>query len=461
MKKRERGFVFPMVLILLVVGSMTIAPSLMLASSAMNAKDTHTDILRDQYARDGAAEYGAWQLLYGDVLDSLGEDDPGDYVIELNDIEVDVAIWMRTELGLNEVPGAGDEKIKPSKTVDCGIYDCSDVPKGEYVTYTYTITVEQLNPEVDGLTAIYDELPTGFDYEAGTTSWDEQEWGIATFDPTNIGSSQNPILKWAFSPAITFAQGDDRTMTFQATATKQGGIYANAVYLMPNQEKTGKTAFIIVDAPQTGGVSGGGVLASKYVDQAVAPPGVTTTFTYTIIISSESGNVLHVDAIKDVLPVDFIYLPGTTDILTTDDPDLTWLEDSGRWELWWDGPGGAGWSIDAKGGPGDTLTLEFQAEITPTESGSYFNECYAIISGCSAPNALISEGVTSNDEYCTMYSWPSGGTVVPMYDVESQSERTTGRGNIDINLWDDEATIESWHIENNSDLPTPSPSPTP
>ena len=107
-------------------------------------------------------------------------------------------------------------------------------------------------------------------------------------------------------------------------------------------------------------------------------------------------------------------------------------------------PGGAGWGLAQAGLPGDTFIVRFQAEFTPTDSGSYYNELFVDVS-CSAPSNLIAEGVTTQSEYCASYSWPTSGILVPSYDVRSITGGMTGQGNA-ILAAEDGAQLTSWHI---------------
>ena len=96
--------------------------------------------------------------------------------------------------------------------------------------------------------------------------------------------------------------------------------------------------------------------------------------------------------------------------------------------------------------------MRFKASVTLTESGSYYNEAFVVVgSGCSAPQALTSQGVFNPDvedeEYCTGYSWPTGGVIVPTYDVQSTSDTTTGVGNITIDWTNSTTQLNSWHVD--------------
>jgi hypothetical protein len=144
---------------------------------------------------------------------------------------------------------------------------------------------------------------------------------------------------------------------------------------------------------------------------------------------------------------DFADINGFT---TLDDPVQTYLAGDERWELFFDGPG-AGWNLAGAGQAGDNLIFRIQAWVIPTLSGSYYNEFFVDIgSGCVAPTALSNppESVITDAEYCASYSWPSGGTIVPTYDVKSDVGATTGQGNVDID-WSGgtgSAQLNSWHI---------------
>ncbi len=62
MGSKEQGFALILVLVLMALGALAVTPSLQLASASLKPKAIHTEVLNDQYARDGAGEYGIWQL---------------------------------------------------------------------------------------------------------------------------------------------------------------------------------------------------------------------------------------------------------------------------------------------------------------------------------------------------------------------------------------------------------------
>ncbi len=483
----EKGIVFPLVLLVLLLGSMLVIPSLGLANNILRSKEINLEVLKEQYARDAAAEHAMWRLKYGGLAQTLGED-PEKYDITLNGVTVEVIVNLSAELGGFTAPGAEDDKIQVTKTVECDINDgagfsaekCSNVPKNPSASALarYIIKLEQMSPDTgDGLTVLFDELPTGFDYVPTSVGSPDS---MPLFEPENVGTAQNPILKWDFvdgagSPeqAVSFQEGDVKTLTFEAEINKSTGQYCNAVYLLPNREKTNKTTPILVGDESAGGCSGGGVSVVKWVDKQVAQPGVPTTFTYLIDVVNVDSTPLHIDSIRDVLPSGgFAYAPASTEVWITDDPLVGLPDDftlplgfspfddadlgktflpSERWQLVWDGPGGSGWGLAAAGSPGDTLILRFQVDVNLAGSGTYYNEVFIDVGpGCSAPQDLINEGVFTegqeDEEYCTAYSWPTGGVVIPTYDVQSGAGGIVGQGNVILAA--DLMSLESWHVEN-------------
>jgi hypothetical protein len=416
-------------------------------------------------------------------LDQEGEETG--YTVNLNGEEVQVVIRLRAELGGLTVPGAEDDKVRVTKTVECdnpldgtGDFDddCAAIPRNlsPPAVARYTIFLEQVSPNTsEGLTVLYDELDSGFSYISGSAT--SPDGSIAVFEPTNVGSQQSPILMWDYlttlGDLVYFQQQETKMLQFKAEISGSTGRYCNAVYLKPNREKSGKTAPIVVGGSSAGGCGGAGVSLVKYVDRLVAPPNELTVLTYLVNVENVDTNTLHIDSIKDVLPQGgFTYVPGSTLVKITSDTTFDFEDTTGfvpfsdvdlateflpseRWQLIWDGPGGAGWGISAAGGASDTIILRFSAAVTPISSGSYYNEAFiGVGSGCSAPQNLVREGVFTpgqeDEEYCTAYSWPTGGVTVPTYDVRSGVGSTTAQGNVDVD-WSGgvgDVQLNSWHI---------------
>ncbi|MEE9202777.1 MAG: hypothetical protein V3U31_06265, partial [Dehalococcoidia bacterium] len=245
----------------------------------------------------------------------------------------------------------------------------------------------------------------------------------------------------------------------------------------PPHETSGPMGRVwVVGGQDEEGCANGGVEVLKYVDTLVALPNQTTIFTYIVNVENLQKNSQQIESLKDVLPqAGFQWCDPSNPPLgfTCDPPMYKWRADAfdpqvdsftdisgysnandsqetydgvdDRWELFWD----QGWGMEQAGKPQDNLILRFQAHVTPTLSGSYYNEVFADVD-CSAPSTLVlvEEGVTSQAEYCASYSWPTGGVIVPSFDVGVQVGSTTAQGNMDID-WSGgtgDTRLNSWHI---------------
>ncbi len=490
MRKEEGGFILILVLILLAVGTLFIFPTLQLASTALGSKQTNTVILKDQYTRDGCVEYAMWKLLYGDAADLLlveGAEEEFNSC-ELNNLTATVTLTMQAKLGDALIGGAEDNKIRPTNTVECDIDgsgdygdDCLNLPVQAGMLARFTVFLDQVSPDTsDPLVVLFEELPEGFVMDLSSVvsldgSFPEIESAVLT--PVDIQPGVNWIWKWDFSASpISFTQGQVKQFTFEANIDGSTGRYCNDVWLKlqnsPPFEHMGKQTDFLVGGSPPDGCRGAGFSVRKFTDQPVALPNVTTIFTYIVNVENLTGNTEQIDGVKDVLPQGgFQYCNGTTqgDPLQTCDPPMIKLADTpfdpatddfnvltgftpwdeptetlvnDRWELQWT-PSPA-ISVDQAGNPGDVFILRFQAEITPETSGAYYNEIF-IDAQCSVPSSLNNEGITS-DDYCSTYSWPTAGTVVPTYDVGSQTDISLGQGNITVDWGTLDGTLESWHV---------------
>ena len=229
------------------------------------------------------------------------------YTVNLNGETSTVTIAWNPTTGSLMVPAAEDDRVRPSVTVVCDKDsdgfddDCMALPKNvSAMVARYTVFMEQISPETDeGVTIAHDELPDGFSYIPGSTF--SADSSMITVEPTNIGSSQHPILKWDFVTGlggpVTFNHGQVKQLSFDVDIDKNEDRYCNAVYLNPNQEGSGKVSIIQVGTPsETDGCQGGGVLTSKYVDTPVLIPNQLTTITYVANIENVDINTLHLDS---------------------------------------------------------------------------------------------------------------------------------------------------------------------
>ena len=494
MRDREKGFALVLVLILIAFGSMILTPTLQIAFASLKSKQVVTTTLKDQYARDGCAELAMWKLLYGGAAALLDEEgDQTIYDCELNEIPAEVSLTMLAKLGGTLIQGAEDNKIRLSQTVVCdkdgdGFDDpCLTLPENQLgMLAKYTMVLEQVSPDASvPVVAVYDQLPAKFRWNPSAdpvTSNDGSFPEILGLTPTNIDSEDNQVWKWDFSSSpLSFIQGQVRTFEFIADIFMDKGEYCNRSFLKMQStphESSGPGGKVRVLGGPEEGCPNGGTLVAKYLDQPVASPNVTTIFTYIIQVENIAKNSQQIELLKDVLPQGgFLFCNGTTvgdpsqtcdapmfkmaadpfnpvtdsftdttGYTTMADPTETYFSADDRWELVWNN-GGEGWSMEQSAQPQDNFIMRFQAEITPTLSGSYFNEIFADVN-CSAPSVLLSspDDVTNQGGYCASYSWPSAGTIIPTYDVGSTTLRSSGQGNITVD-WDTvDGTLQSWHV---------------
>ena len=492
----ESGAALLLVLMLLFMGSLMLTPTLSSVFTANRSGQIQDRLLKDQYARDGGSEYAVWELLHGGITSELI--DEGDVIenpLTLNGINATIRIRLQAELGNLQVSGAEDNKVRLTTSVKCEVTplvdttfgdDCDNMPGSGGMQAKYTVTLDQVSVDVSvPVVAVYDELPSGFDWDPDVNpvvsldgSFPEIELlTVANGGLENIGTPINQIWKWDFSAApLSFLQDQVREFTFVVDMTNQTSQYCNRAFTKMGtapHEGSGPSAIITVNGGE--GCANGGMIVAKFVNQIIALPGQTTIFTYIVNIENFQGNTQQVDLIKDVLPqAGFIYCNGPTvgdptgdDCLApvfkiTDTPfdptdPLSFTDTSGftnlpdpteffnsdsRWELEWTD----GWSLTAAGGVGDVLLVRFEAEFTPLESGSFFNEIF-IDASCAVPSQLTTSpnDITNAAEYCASYSWPSGGSLVPTYDVVAFTDYSAGWGNITVG--GGTGRLESWHVE--------------
>lgn len=404
---------------------------------------------------------------------------------------------MKVNTAQSSSQGAlGDEhRIQVTKTVVCSadgdsIFDddCSSLPLQSGMVAKYTVTLEQVSSDTTkGIQFVYDELPDKFDFRAGTAFSPDSSFPEIEFssygDPEDIQGGVNDIRKWDFEASpITFVQGEVKTFTFEADIRNQADRYCNDVFLKmesdPN-EKAGKSAHVLVGSTPPDGCKGGGAKVEKFVDTTVILPSTNTVLTYIINVYNLGNSTIQIDEVRDLLPevtspdvfgycddptyppddnmlscddsmykvVDDPFDPGTGDFTDTTGftsmPSVSVSTSNDRDEIKWDNPG---WSLAGAGGSGDTLIIRFMAHATLANSGSFYNEVF-IKTTCSAPQALIDEGVTTNDAYCATFSWPTGGAVVPSYDVRSDVGRSYGQGAVGIDFSGPSGSLDSWHVE--------------
>ncbi|MCH8745929.1 MAG: DUF11 domain-containing protein, partial [Chloroflexi bacterium] len=326
------------------------------------------EILKNQYSALGADQYA--QNIIEQGLP------PGSYPITLNGEPVAVTIAALPPPAPPPPAADNSRRLQASKVVTPTTAAASTL-----TTFTYTITVTNGDDESENLNKIHDELPAGFSYVAGSTS------GVTTADPSIVGQQ----LTW--SPGLLLNPGTSVTLTFDAQASLAQGNYCNEAWVEPGKTKTssGLTARIEVGSPGDDLCPGKAVKVTKTVEVAAGTvfPGNPVTFTYTITIENTGTEDLDMTQVRDLLPVGFTYVPGTTSgDITVANPSTTMQQ--GRQRLTWDFSPEI--EIEQSGDPKKTLVFDVQGVFT----GGHWNEAWATF-----------------DEFPdTIYTWPTAAVQI-------------------------------------------------
>ncbi len=480
MRSGERGYALILTLILLAVGSLLIGPTLGLASTVLKSKQITTDLLMEQYARDGAAEYALWELQFGAVTSQLTTEGQEIIIapITLNGVTPEVTIKLVAKPQEGGVTLATDDVIRPTKTVSP-----NSVPSEAFQTYTYSINLTQTSTDTSqGLDAVYDIMPNDFDkcadsqsfYVTGSSFLD----GVAIADPDcDDSSADEPILRWPAtgsfsSPTRDFAESQVKVLTFQYRG-KLGDnkVHCNWVVLMPWKTMSGREAPITVGTPNEPGCNEFESLAvSKTSDPEFIPPNTDIIVTYTVDIENTGDDGVDVERLTDYLPPGFTYCGppapdpappagGTTDPdcqMPTGEivahPSSIFLENVNgvdRWRLIWDcaadlnctGSGNAN-EIDLS--KGETRSFTFTAKTSQSSSGNFYNEML-LFTDMEAKDAFKEIGLTDADFGGAVFSWTTGTVHVPAYDIKADGGSAIAQGNALIDATG--VTLNSWHVE--------------
>ena len=412
--KDERGYsVHLMALVAITVGVMLLVPFLGFASSALLGTQSTRGKADEGYAADSGVEHALWRLVYepGFVNSMTSQNPTTSYNLNINNTGVVVTLTKLLPTELPNDPVSGTQVFQPSKNVTP-----TTATPGSSETFTYTIQIQNLTQSTQNLEELFDLLPAGFSYVAGSSS------GIATSDPTVSQQGSRYELKWVFSPTLPFNGGEIKTQTFQATATPSQGVYCNEAWVKPGETNTGPTAKIIVGSPADTSCPGAAIDLTKTVVPHTVFPQDPNTFTYTITIQNVGTQAVNLEEIRDRLPPGgFTYVTGSSSGITASDPSQSLINNS-RWQLIWV------FSPKLPINPGEIKTLTFQADAT-LEPGQYCNETWLKI-----------ENLTE------VYSWPTACVTVPSaFDIESDAGGVIVRANTIIA--GTSVLVRSWQIE--------------
>ena len=84
-RQNEEGLITLLILMLLMMGTFFLVPGIGMANTALTSKGIQSDLLSEQFARDGATEFAAWNLIYGTASTTLNQQNTEtEYTVNLN-----------------------------------------------------------------------------------------------------------------------------------------------------------------------------------------------------------------------------------------------------------------------------------------------------------------------------------------------------------------------------------------
>ena len=63
--QNEKGLIMPLILMLLLLGTLFLVPAIILANPSLLGKRVQSNLLAEQYTLDGGAEFAIWNIIYG------------------------------------------------------------------------------------------------------------------------------------------------------------------------------------------------------------------------------------------------------------------------------------------------------------------------------------------------------------------------------------------------------------
>jgi len=468
MRKKEVGQALILVLILLAIGALSLVPALRLTGTSLKSSQIVTQQTKAMYVVDAVQEYVMWKLLYDNFGAEFTYDgDTKTVPFNVCGIQAEATVIMRAVESVGPVVFATEHVIRPTKTVfpDTVLNDSDNI-------HTYTIKLEQLSSNTtQGLDAIYDVLPKGFDpsdyiADSGYLRVDGGPWQSIPDPLIEVEANQCRLLwpadyKWetgtgAFSSdpldvdryfygVRDFAVRQVKELKYEVSGQLgKNENHPSWLLLKPWNTLSGRTGIITVGSPDPPDVSEDGMMVAYVTPNPdIIQPGVETDIEYTIHITNLDKETLAVMEIKDWLPPGFTYTANSTSGITSYNPQLSLenLNDVERWLLYWplyELPGGT-----VSVASGETVTLTFWVVTTKDMSGTYFSEVMCIPNS-PVPSIMGKVGVTL-EEYVTNYSWNTGTVIVPAYDSQVESGGITSYANFGLTLGG--ITIKSWQVK--------------
>lgn len=269
--KSQKGQALILVLILLAVGSLTIAPVLKYTFSALRSQQVSEDAFNRLYNADSAVQDAIWQML-NDIL-SGGSPVTGNFTFELGSFSISAPT----------IPLNQDLRSPPVLHLQVEVVPNWVAANAGNVTYTYIIRIQhQKWDEMDrfGLT-----LPAGLTYVAGSTRQygpekDAGPTGLSWDAQVDIGNN-----------TVKLNNGTLANMTSGYYTPYYGGSPSPPYVLITNGDRT------LVWKRADTGMTGNKVLIQKFTAVGTPKWGIHTT---TLQLIATSGSTWQDDAILGV-----------------------------------------------------------------------------------------------------------------------------------------------------------------
>jgi hypothetical protein len=221
MRQGESGAALPVVLILLLLGSLVLIPTLNYVSTGLKESEIHEKNIEGLYAADAGVEDALWRLSNngtGTMPDSF-------QLTNINDMTVDVTIDEVATIAGEDMGTSGthDDFVIITKTItyDAGIYD-------------YQMTLSNNGSGNVKIEKILIDFPANLDYVDGSTGGD-----LTNEEPNVIGTpGSGETLVWIeSSPFPSIPTGAVKDHTFQLSGPPGiAGVEGHGVLRVTRQD---------------------------------------------------------------------------------------------------------------------------------------------------------------------------------------------------------------------------------
>jgi len=234
MVSSEKGQALPLVLALLVLGGLTIAPSLSYATTSLNSTRMLEEGVNGVYAADAGVENTLW---------CMENSVPPPLQLSENINQMEVAIQTE-EKGIYTLYLG--ELIPPGEHCDYLDVDGEMVWDGGAEAYEYTITVEWQPNEgysVIHLEGVGARLPIGYSYQPGSAASFVDNLSTDEPDETLDGIGAY-LINWELDPPYSFVSENSTVETQVFYINGEGSQEGEYAWVLANREDIGAVSEI-------------------------------------------------------------------------------------------------------------------------------------------------------------------------------------------------------------------------